>query len=126
MADQHVNECYSKSGSILQPNWSEAENLFQEKKRTNRNDALPSKCKLQLHWSGDFASLSHFVCNVIKLHGSWSQPGGDKNFLAVIYSVLHGGKTKNVEYIDAVVLQRIVRRSELHTSWLQRRTGQPV
>ena len=125
MADQHVNEFSSKSDSILQPNWSEAENLFPEKKRTNINDALPSKCKLQLHWSGDFASLSHFVCNVIKLHGSWSQPGADKNVFSGNSFSITQSKNKTLN-IDAVVLQRIVRRSELHTSWLQRRTGQPV
>ena len=78
MAEERVNECSSKIDSISLLNLSEAENLFEERKCTNRNDILPSNCKLKLHWSGDFTSLRHFVCNVIKLHGSWSQPGGDK------------------------------------------------
>ena len=94
MADGRVNECSSKIDSISLLNLSEAENLFEERKCTNRNDILPSNCKLKLHWSGDFTSLRHFVCNVIKLHGSWSQPGGDKKVLAVIHSVLYGGKAK--------------------------------
>ena len=78
MADSHANECSVNSDLNTLLNYSETKNLHEEKNYPVRNDVLLSKSKLHLYWSGDLASLKHFVCNVIKLQGSWSQPGGDK------------------------------------------------
>ena len=78
MADSHANECSVNSDLNTLLNYSETKNLHEENNYPVRNDVLLSKSKLHLYWSGDLASLKHFVCNVIKLQGSWSQPGGDK------------------------------------------------
>ena len=94
MADSHANECSVNSDLNALLNYSETKNLHEEKNYPDRNDVLLSKSKLHLYWSGDFASLKHFVCNVIKLQGSWSQPVGDKKFLAGMYSALRGEKVK--------------------------------
>ena len=94
MADSHANECSVNSDLNALLNYSETKNLHEEKNYPDRNDVLLSKSKLHLYWFGDFASLKHFVCNVIKLQGSWSQPVGDKKFLAGMYSALRGEKVK--------------------------------
>ena len=88
MADSHANECSVNSDLNTLLNYSETKNLHEEKNYPDRNDVLLSKSKLHLYWSGDFASLKHFVCNVIKLQGSWSQPGGDKKvFSGDVFSI---------------------------------------
>ena len=110
MADERVNECSSKIDSISLLNLSEAENLFEERKCTNRNNILPSNCKLKLHWPGDFTSLRHFVCNVIKLHGGWSQPGGDKKvFSGDSFSIIwrKSKRTLNIDGKDSDKVKRL-------------------
>ena len=88
MADSHANECSVNSASNALLNHSEPKNLYEEKNYSDRNDVLSSKSKLHLYWSGDFASLKHFVCSVIKLQGCWSQPGGDKKvFSGQLFSI---------------------------------------
>ena len=88
MADSHANECSVNSDLNTLLNYSETKNLHEEKNYPDRNDVLLSKSKLHLYWSRDFASLKHFVCNVIKLQGSWSQPGGDKKvFSGDVFSI---------------------------------------
>ena len=94
MADCHANECSVNSDSNTLINHFETKNLYEVNNYSDRNDVLPLKSKLHLYWSGDFASLKHFECNVIKLQGSWSQAGGDKKvFSCQLFSItLRKGK----------------------------------
>ena len=94
MADGHANKCSSNSDLIPLPNRSQVNNLRDEIKCKDGNSVLLPKSKLQLTWTGDFASLKQFVCNIIKLQGIWSQPGGDKKISAVICLASHGEKVK--------------------------------
>ena len=70
MADSDANECSVNSDSNTLINHFETKNLYEKKNYSDRNDVMSLKSKLHLYWSGDFASLKHFVCNVIKLQGS--------------------------------------------------------
>lgn len=88
MADSHANKCSSNSDLIPLPNLSQVTNLNDEMENTDRNGVLPPKSKLQLTWTGDFASLKQFVADVMKLQGSWSQPGGDRKvFSGDLFSI---------------------------------------
>jgi hypothetical protein len=73
------------------------------------NGVLQLKGKLQLIWTGDFASLKQFVCNIIKLQGIWSQPGGDKKFSAVICLASHGEKSKKILNFDGKESNKVKR-----------------
>ncbi len=65
MADGHANKCSSNFDLIPLPNRSQVNNLRDEIKCKDGNGVLPPKSKLQLTWTGDFASLKQFVCNII-------------------------------------------------------------
>lgn len=78
MANCHANKCSSNSNLISLPELYQVNNLDDEMKCKDGNIVLPQKNKLQLSWIGDFITLKAFVCNVMKLQSTWSQPGGDK------------------------------------------------
>ena len=41
--------------------------------------------KINIAWTGDFECLKQFTNEFLKLHGDWSQPGGDKKVFACNY-----------------------------------------
>ena len=101
MADSHVNECSANFDLNALLNYSETKNLHEEKNHSDRNDVLSSKSKLHLYWSRDFAFLKYFVCNVIKLQGSWSQPGGDKKvFSGDVFSITWRKSKRTLKFDD--------------------------
>jgi hypothetical protein len=54
-----------------------------------RKQAKSTFTSLGLCWTGDFESLKHFVADSLKLNGTWSQPGGDKEvFIAEDASIV--------------------------------------
>ena len=105
-------------------NRSQVNNLREEIKCKDGNGVLPPKIKLQLTWTGDFASLKQFVCN-IKLQGIWSQPGGDKKVFSGDLFSITWRKSKKILNFDGkesnkvkrlFCMHGIMRRSELYTS----------
>ena len=43
--------------------------------------------KINIAWTGDFECLKQFTNEFLKLHGDWSQPGGDKKVFACNYLI---------------------------------------
>ena len=90
-------------------NRSQVNNLRDEVKSKDANGVLPPKSRLQLTWTGDFASLKQFVCNIIKLEGIWSQPGGDKKVFSGDLFSITWRKSKKILNFDGKESNKVKR-----------------
>ena len=83
--------------------------LRDEIKCKDANGVLPPKSRLQLTWTGDFASLKQFVCNTIKLQGIWSQRGGDKKVFSDDLFSITWRKSKKILNFDGKESNKVKR-----------------
>ena len=56
--------------------------------------------EVNIAWTGDFECLKQFTNDFLKLHGGWSQPGGDKKVFACNYLTMTWRKTRQVLIIE--------------------------
>ena len=82
--------------------------------------------KINIAWTGDFECLKQFTKEFLKLHGDWSQPGGDKKVFACNYSTMTWRKTKQVLIIEGEKSDELKRQICMEMLRENSNLGQPL
>ena len=82
--------------------------------------------KINIAWTGDFECLKQFTNEFLKLHGDWSQPGGDKKVFACNYLTMTWRKTKQVLVIEGEKSDEVKRQICMEMLRDDSSLGQPL
>ena len=82
--------------------------------------------KINIAWTGDFECLKQFTNEFLKLHGDWSQPGGDKKVFACNYLTMTWRKSKQVLIIEGEKSDEVKRQICMEMLRDDSSLGQPL